>query len=82
MKRRRATNSRGVNNVILSVHGKHHGLVVENGVYISRIAPGSVAAREGSIAVGDRLLAVSNHYLKYFNSTFYVLLARFKFIMY
>ncbi|KAG8193583.1 hypothetical protein JTE90_000220 [Oedothorax gibbosus] len=59
VKRRRATNSRGVNNVILSVHGKHHGLIVENGVYISRITPGSVAAREGSIAVGDRLLAVN-----------------------
>lgn len=54
------TNSRGVNNVVLSVHGgKHHGLAVENGVYISRITPGSVAAREGSIAVGDRLLSVS-----------------------
>lgn len=60
MKRKRLTNSRGVNNVVLSVHGgKHHGLTVENGVYISRITPGSIAAREGSIAVGDRLLSVS-----------------------
>lgn len=54
------TNSRGVNNVVLSMHGgNHHGLTVENGVYISRITPGSIAAREGSIAVGDRLLSVS-----------------------
>lgn len=54
------TNSRGVNNVVLSMHGgKHHGLTIENGVYISRITPGSIAAREGSIAVGDRLLSVS-----------------------
>ncbi|XP_054712748.1 LOW QUALITY PROTEIN: disks large homolog 5-like [Uloborus diversus] len=60
VKRRKMTNSRGVNNVILSVHGgKHHGLAVENGVYISRITPGSVAAREGSIAVGDRLLSIN-----------------------
>lgn len=54
------TNSRGLSNVILNTHGgKHHGLTVENGVYISRITPGSIAAREGSIAVGDRLLSVS-----------------------
>lgn len=54
------TNSRGLSNVILNIHGgKHHGLTVENGVYISRITPGSIAAREGSIAVGDRLLSVS-----------------------
>lgn len=53
------TNSRGLSNVILNTHGgKHHGLTVENGVYISRITPGSIAAREGSIAVGDRLLSV------------------------
>ncbi|GIY48544.1 disks large homolog 5 [Caerostris darwini] len=60
VKRRRMTNSRGVNNVILSVHGgKHHGLGIENGFYVSRISPGSVAAREGSIAVGDRLLTIN-----------------------
>nr|XP_042896904.1 disks large homolog 5 isoform X2 [Parasteatoda tepidariorum] len=60
IKRRRLTNSRGVSNVILGVHGgKHHGLAIENGIYISRITPGSVAAREGSIAVGDRLLSVN-----------------------
>ncbi|GIZ04096.1 disks large 5 [Caerostris extrusa] len=60
VKRRRMTNSRGVNNVILSVHGgKHHGLGIENGFYVSRISPGSVAAREGSIAVGDGLLTIN-----------------------
>ena len=50
--------------MILNMHGgKHHGLTVESGVYISRITPGSVAAREGSIAVGDRLLSVSIFHL-------------------
>ncbi len=29
------------------------------GVYVSRIQPGSAAAREGTVAVGDRLLAVN-----------------------
>ncbi|KAF8796408.1 Disks large like protein [Argiope bruennichi] len=60
VKRRRMTNSRGVSNIILNVQGgKHHGLVIENGFYISKISPGSVAAREGSIAVGDRVLSIN-----------------------
>ncbi|GBN69421.1 Disks large 5, partial [Araneus ventricosus] len=60
VKRRRMTNSRGVSNIILNMQGgKHHGLVIENGFYISKISPGSVAAREGSIAVGDRVLSIN-----------------------
>lgn len=37
-----------------------HGLSLESGVYISHIAPGSQAAKEGSLAVGDRILTVSS----------------------
>ncbi len=37
----------------------HHGLSLDLGVYVARIQPGSAAAREGSVAVGDRLLAVA-----------------------
>lgn len=37
-----------------------HGLCLESGVYISHIAPGSQAAKDGSLAVGDRILTVSN----------------------
>ena len=34
------------------------GISLEMGVYVSRIYPGSVAAKEGNIAVGDRVLNV------------------------
>ena len=37
-----------------------HGITLDLGVYISRIAPGSVAAKEGSIAVGDRILSIND----------------------
>lgn len=36
------------------------GLQLESGVYISKISPGSVLAKEGNIAVGDRVLSVNN----------------------
>lgn len=35
------------------------GISIESGLYISRILPGSVAAKEGNLAVGDRILNVS-----------------------
>ena len=35
-----------------------HGLTLDLGVYIARISQGSAAAKEGSIAVGDRILNV------------------------
>ena len=37
----------------------HHGLTLDLGVYITRIQSGSVAAKEGNIAVGDRIICVS-----------------------
>lgn len=39
--------------------GSTHGLTLDLGVYVARIAPGSAAAKEGSIAVGDRILMVT-----------------------
>lgn len=33
---------------------------MEDGVYISKIPPGSALAKEGSVAVGDRVLAVGD----------------------
>ena len=36
----------------------HHGLMLHTGVYIANILPGSPAAREGSLAIGDRVLNV------------------------
>ena len=44
----------------LHLNGSPHGITLDLGVYISRIAPGSVAAKEGSIAVGDRILSIND----------------------
>lgn len=38
------------------------GIGLEGGVYVTAIAAGSPAAREGSLNIGDRLIAVSLHY--------------------
>lgn len=35
------------------------GIGLESGMFVASLAPGSPAARECSLAVGDRLLAVS-----------------------
>lgn len=35
------------------------GISLENGVYAAAVVPGSPAAKEGSLAVGDRIVAVS-----------------------
>lgn len=37
-----------------------HGLSLETGIYISKISPGSLAAKEGNLAVGDRILSINN----------------------
>lgn len=35
------------------------GVSLENGVFVAAVVPGSPAAKEGSLAVGDRIIAVS-----------------------
>jgi len=42
-----------------NVRGADHGLVLEPGVYVSRIVPGSPASKEMNLNVGDRVLFVS-----------------------
>lgn len=44
----------------LHVGGGHpdHGLTLDLGVYVARIQPGSAAAKEGTVAVGDRIVSV------------------------
>lgn len=37
-----------------------HGLTLNTGVYISRISEGSLAAKDKSLSVGDRILRVRN----------------------
>lgn len=43
----------------LQLNNYEHGLTLETGIYISKISPGSLAAKEGNLAVGDRVLSVS-----------------------
>ncbi|GLV34490.1 Discs large 5 [Carabus blaptoides fortunei] len=40
--------------------GGNHGLSLETGMYICKISPGSTAAKEGNLAVGDRVLSINN----------------------
>ena len=42
----------------MSVGSVPHGISLELGVYISKISPGSLAAKDGNLAVGDRVLNV------------------------
>ena len=45
--------------VKLQLNNYDHGLILETGMYICKITPGSLAAKEGNLAVGDRVLSVS-----------------------
>uniref|UniRef100_A0A2R5L5D5 Putative membrane-associated guanylate kinase maguk n=1 Tax=Ornithodoros turicata TaxID=34597 RepID=A0A2R5L5D5_9ACAR len=58
VRRKRQMSSRGVVVVQLNV-GAEHGLTLDTGLYVSRMSPGSVAAREGTIAIGDRILSIN-----------------------
>lgn len=40
------------------------GIGLESGVYVTAIVQGSPAAREGSLTVGDRLIAVSHRRIR------------------
>ncbi|KAF6022150.1 hypothetical protein EB796_019542 [Bugula neritina] len=46
--------------VAFRLNKKDLGLQLESGVYISKISPGSYLAKEGNVAVGDRVLLVNN----------------------
>lgn len=59
--RRRRSGGRSLHTTHLHCpHTTHHGLTLHTGVYIANIMPGSPAAREGNLAVGDRVLSVSS----------------------
>lgn len=38
-----------------------HGISLESGQYIKKITPGSLAANDGNLNVGDRVLSVSKY---------------------
>lgn len=58
VKRRRITR-RSLRTTQLAVGTVPHGITLELGIYISKISPGSLAAKDGNLAVGDRVLNVS-----------------------
>lgn len=58
IKRRRLTR-RLLRTTQLPVGSIPHGIILEFGIYISKISPGSLAAKDGNLAVGDRILNVS-----------------------
>ncbi|XP_021371465.1 disks large homolog 5-like, partial [Mizuhopecten yessoensis] len=39
--------------------GKETGIYIEHGLYVSRISPGSVVAKEGLLVTGDRIVGVN-----------------------
>ena len=65
VRRRRQLNGKRYSATLHLNHGETHGLVLDLGVYVSRIRAGSAAAKEGSIAVGDRLVAINNASLEH-----------------
>lgn len=58
--RRRRLSRRSLRTTQLPVGTAPHGITLELGIYISKISPGSLAAKEGNLAVGDRVLNVSS----------------------
>uniref|UniRef100_A0A672MJV8 Disks large homolog 5-like n=1 Tax=Sinocyclocheilus grahami TaxID=75366 RepID=A0A672MJV8_SINGR len=60
VRRRKSLGGRLVTPVHINLIGhKDAGINLEGGVYVAAIAPGSPAAREGSLTIGDRLIAIN-----------------------
>ncbi|XP_069696680.1 disks large homolog 5 isoform X2 [Periplaneta americana] len=58
--RRRRMGGRCLYTTQLHLNVSEHGLSLETGIYICKINPGSLAAKEGNLAVGDRVLSINN----------------------
>ncbi|NP_001139075.1 disks large homolog 5a [Danio rerio] len=60
VRRRKSLGGRLVTSVHINLIGhKDAGIALEGGVFVAGIAPGSPAAREGSLTIGDRLIAIN-----------------------
>ncbi|XP_058882360.1 disks large homolog 5-like isoform X1 [Acipenser ruthenus] len=60
VRRRKSLGGRIVTPVHINLVGrKDSGVSLESGVFVAAIVPGSPAAREGSLSVGDRLIAIN-----------------------
>ncbi|XP_053971854.1 disks large homolog 5 isoform X3 [Hylaeus volcanicus] len=67
--RRRRVTRRSLRTTQLPVGSVPHGILLELGVYISKISPGSLAAKDGNLAVGDRVLNINSKAMEGINSS-------------
>lgn len=51
--------SKSIFTIHLQGHNCDYGISLESGIYINKIIPGSVAAKDRNLDVGDRVLSVS-----------------------
>jgi len=58
-RRKSASPSRSLFTTQLEVNNYEHGISLETGIYINNITPGSMAAKDGNLDIGDRVLSVS-----------------------
>lgn len=47
-------------NLNMNSNNRNHGLTLETGVFISKIMPGSLAAKEEDLSAGDRVLSINS----------------------
>ncbi|XP_014609280.1 PREDICTED: disks large homolog 5 isoform X4 [Polistes canadensis] len=66
--RRRRLAGRSLRTIQLPVGSIPHGIALELGIYISKISPGSSAAKDGHLAVGDRVLNINSKPMDGINS--------------
>ncbi|XP_075391222.1 disks large homolog 5 isoform X2 [Tenrec ecaudatus] len=60
VRRRKSLGSKVVTPLHINLSGqKDSGISLENGVYAAAVVPGSPASKEGSLAVGDRIVAIN-----------------------
>ncbi|XP_034049310.1 disks large homolog 5-like isoform X2 [Thalassophryne amazonica] len=60
VRRRKSLGGRVATPIQISLAGhKESGIGLESGIFVTSLAPGSPAARDGSMTVGDRLLAIN-----------------------
>lgn len=57
--KRRRVGRRSLRTTQLPVGSVPHGITLDIGIYIAKVSPGSLAAKDGHLAVGDRVLNVS-----------------------
>ncbi|NXX11330.1 DLG5 protein, partial [Podargus strigoides] len=60
VRRRKSLGGRVITPLHINVSGhKDSGVSLENGVFVAAVVPGSPAAKEGSLTVGDRIIAIN-----------------------